>query len=495
MKLAITLILFALVLSPVEMEAASKKRICAAVLGGLVGVSVTGIGSHQLITNALYARNPTDKKVVNTDGASITAGTGASLPIQMRIRHHLQSNGIDIEKIMNGKDLVLMPDYFFPSNFPEIDKLSPDEMTKKVEQIVHSHLEKYDFVLIGKLPTEGAFDHGTLASVSENHPVRFVLTILETGEVRKANVVAINDTLDELGKLDGVIVLDPTEFSNVLLSMGERASDLMPDRIHPNNNGQALLFNTMILPGLNQIGRLNGAVPPMTQRNAWQQAIERLNSLPVVGRVATDFSELAIKAQVQTVSSFKVRTPGLYWLKFGEGQTDVLKDDSSLVVPNELPNQYGASIAELKAIHGAVKSLVPFMPNGFTVTIINNEEERSIALNLAQALFYTSIELKETAPGSNIFEGFGYDFWSSVDTENPPRVNYFFRASLDETDGSKMKLNWEILPLIRDEGGQLLQEDPLLRLGYVDSETQVYLEQHRNDLPRLEFKLELKITD
>lgn len=480
-------------LASTSVQAISKPtKICGISFAAVTVGSIASLGIHQVISNKLYAGNPTDQTVVNADGASITAGTGASLPLQMRIRHHLQSNNIDVEQIMGDETFILMPDYFFPTNFPEIDTLSEAEVSALVHDLVRKKLETYDYVLIGRLPHQEDFEASRLQRLPDDHPVAFVLDILESNEQRLLNVEAINRSLAEVDPLDGVIVLNLANFSKELIQRGEKASELLPDRIHPNNNGQALFFNKAVLPGLDEVPALQGIIPEIAQRNAWQQTISKLNALPFTGRVASDFAEIAIQEQVQSAEAFQNRKRGLYWLGFASGQKANLRAHDSLKRSEDFPQEYAGQIAKLEAIKQKIGTLSGFAPNGFTVSILEGENGRSLVLNLAQALFYTSIELQETAPGSNVFEAYGYDFWASVNSENPPRVNYFFRAELDPNKPGSLNLEWQVLPLVVDQNAQLDQPDPLLRLGYLDPRAEDRLEELREDLPRLEFLLELE---
>ncbi len=445
---------------------------------------------HRFVSEAIFALQPVDRKILHQDGASISAGTGASLPMQMRIRHHLQKNGVDLQTLMQGKSFVLMPDYFFPTRFTALDSQSKEELEANFRQAVFNQLSRHQYVLVGLLPESNWYTDSTWAGLSSDHPVKFVTNFLESSETRKENVRYLNSLIQRLpDENSAFIVLDPKPFLDSLIARGDQAISFVPDRVHPNDKGQILFYNDVILPGLNKIPALYQRIPRMPDRGAYSDGVKTLSQLPYVGFLASDFVEEAISSQVLSSNDFENLKEGLYWANYQTGYVAELKDESALITTGTLDN-YSESIAELEGIHGVVSSLAGLIPKGFTVAVNKHSDGVSLSLNLAQALFYTSIELKEVAKGAGIYEAYGYDFWAS---SNDSKVNYYFRVTLDPTNPTEFDLHWEVLPLLRDDTGILIQPDPLLRLGYIDAEFQRQLELLRSKLPRLEYDLRLKV--
>lgn len=464
-------------------------------LAGVIGIPSAVLGSHQVISNVIYASRPTDKSVLLTEGASITGGTGASLPIQMRLRHHLQENNIDIESLMPDQSIFIMADFFFPTNYTNLSSASEQEIRDDVRSIILERLSQHQFVLAGLLPTSSDINQELLSEVSPDHPTRFVLSFLESDEVTKRNTKAVNQTLRELAEQNPkMILLDQHEFMQNLLDHPEQAMSRFPDRIHPNDNGQADYINRVILPALNQIPDIKNMIPELKMRNAYQELLQKLNQLPYVGAVTTDFAEQAMGAQAQSAQDFINRKPGLYWADMGGAEQMIGQLENSLTLPSSPLDQYrDFGEKDLVAIRDAIKGYSSILAHGFPLSLSNSSGSPSVTLQLTQAFFYTSIELKEVSPGSGVFEAYGYDFWLSVDKDMPPKVNYYFQVTLDPENPDKFDLLWRIFPLVRDDEGKILQETPLMRKAYLEQKPTDFIQENADLMPFLEFQLKMTV--
>jgi hypothetical protein len=491
-----------------EAQAGWKRKCSVATASLAVGVTVpVGIFSAaQMISNAQHTGLPLDSSVIHFDGASITAGSGASLPLQMRLRDQFQRQAIDLQTYADaGQKFIFLLDYFYPSNFTELDHDDASFVEAEVRRIVQARLSEFDFVVLGLLPESKKLDTQKLQAAPENHPVRFVLNSLESSERTKRNAQIVNQTLKNLEREfpDQIRLADPTALSEKLLALTETdALAFFPDRIHPNDNGQAFFINEFLLPAVSDLPGFN-QLKPIPYISSYQEALATANRVPGVRRLVTaHFADQAIRAQSKEEREFIERVPGLYWISIESSAwwgKNPFNSDTALRIPDNSATHFDRAISELSRIQAGISSLAPFMPSGFTIALIDREHGRSAVLNLTQALFYTSIELRETHEGSGIFEGWGYDFWSSQrendddPLEDSPRTNYYFRLSLDESNKTSARLTWWVLPMLQDESGQLRQATPVLRLGELPEEVRAELEKTHESMPRLVYEIPLRV--
>jgi hypothetical protein len=67
-------------------------------------------------------------------------------------------------------------------------------------------------------------------------------------------------------------------------------------------------------------------------------------------------------------------------------------------------------------------------------------------------------------------------------------VNYQFTAKVDPRDSKKIDFVWNIFPLVRDSTGQLIQEDPSIRLGTLPPQWLEVISKEGDQIPHLSLK-------
>jgi hypothetical protein len=358
--------------------------------------------------------------------------------------------------------------------------------------------------LVGTLQEHELFSEAAKKNLAAqpDHPVNVVVQMISQSEAQRRSVKEINRVIRSLAANDPqIIIVDNQNFFELLATPlgtgvgGSRytAYELFPDGIHLNDNGHAFYFNMALKPALEKIPGLSKNLPKMPSRNLYQRSVQNLARLTPLGLVATDFALLAVKSQVKPAQKFLHKEDGDYWAVLTSEGQKALENDSVQVFETSQRQAYAADLESLQKIEASVKASSWLSASGFVVSRKGAAPRESLTLNLSQIIFYTAITLDETAPGSGVFEGYGYDFWSSIDRANPPRVNYHFVAVVDPNDPARIDFTWKIYPLIRDSSANVIQDRPLVRLGYLDSESKKTLALDGDQIPHITFYFSARV--
>lgn len=480
---------------------------CTKVLGLLALTSIAtsgGLLAHQALSNGRIKAGPVDRTVLDTKGASVTSGTTASLSLLMRMRYHLQEHHVDLSKLMGKKKIVVMIDYFFPSKFPQIGELERDELARAVEELVLAERRTHDYVVVGELVdvTKLSERVRTLLQKNPQNPIQNIDNFLSPTEAQREKIQLINQTLERLSLADPQIIVARMEGLATAMATNEykspegfvyRADELSEDRLHLNDNGQAALFNLSIQPALDQIPELSGKIPKMGARSSYARTIQFLNGVTPLHYVSSDFQQIAIDAQVRHAKEFLKGESGDYYALLNSKAKQRLTKNGVEVFDGSMKNRYVDDLESLRKIHENIKSMIGFAASGFVVSRRDDFNPKVLNANLSQVLFFTSIDLVEEYPRSSTYEGYGYDFWSSVDRDHPPRVNYYWEASINSEHPSQLDFVWRVYPLIRNESGKIIQPDPLIRAGTLPKEWREFLKSNGDDIPHLEFRFSTPI--
>ncbi|PWU20750.1 MAG: hypothetical protein C5B49_03765 [Bdellovibrio sp.] len=402
-------------------------------------------------------------------GASNTKGVGASLPMEMRVRHHLQAT-VSPESLARLPRTLVAFDYFFPTNFPALD--SNQDLTPLVHAALDQMVSHHDIVLVGLLPTRDQFSSRAVQwlAYQNDSSFSFIVDYLSSAP-RGDRSREVNRILREYARthkqVQIVKVTDMVE--NLAEEWKWRVSQFFFDRLHFSDQGQALFFNSVLkAPLQNLLGT-------------------KVSDMPVcdLGREES----LAIRALfTDSVEKFMRREKGEYWVTF--------EDPSQFAKPAFNPAADSAA-TNLVESNRRLKNLAEIIQknglkiDGFPVSIFATGQGVShVALDLTQALFYTQILLGLVSGHKDVFENWGYDHWLSYAihtfTATIPGTNYRFIWTDDPSDRALAQLEWYIFTTV--EG----QPDERVRLPYLDEKIKSEITTNPGKYPYLKYTFKLR---
>lgn len=406
---------------------------------------------------------------ITSEGASNTAGVRSGLDIVNRIQYHLERTvkNPKLQKQLQSQKVIIAFDYFFPSNFVELDNPSLDHRELVLKKL-NEWLAKNDRVLVGLLPVwEDLSKEDIYYALNEEVTQGYtnILNYLDE-PIRKSAVRVVNQTIREFASKNSKIKIVPMAqlvheslenyreyISNMYMSTEINAYVAFDmDRLHLNDAGQALLLNKLIFPLLNK------QIPPIMSANVPESDVR-----------------LMLARTLLKPADLIAGKDGGYWAQ--------LSDKSDFSKKNVIRNKENSPEFKLFAdLAGSLESYAQ-QKDGFPIFIRSNSQGKTLSLELSKALFYTRVDLRQT--GVNKFEGWGYDFWMS---QGFAKTNYHFVAYTTK-DPLKYKLQWTIFPTLPN------QETPLARIGLLPESVSSYLKENASQLPSITYEIEVQIIE
>ncbi len=166
----------------------------------------------------------------------------------------------------------------------------------------------------------------------------------------------------------------------------------------------------------------------------------------------------------------------------------LIRLSSSLLRSSSITNSSSPNANALKGIQSTIGNLV-FIGGATSEHYVALGKSRSgkniLTLDLSKTIFFTNIDLSETTVGSGIYQGYGYDYWSSV--SGSPSVNYKFIATRDKVDRALLNIKWQLIPLLSDPVSGEKQPQIQIREELTDSRWIHVLESSISKIPVLEY--------
>jgi len=457
-------------------------------------------------------------------GASNTAGFGASVSFENRVVDHLK-------KTLNAAQLQQLPkttiaiDYFFPTHFFELRTAKPKEIAQQVEQLLTKWRSQSELVLVAELPTREVFKEYLarlrLPAVFD-HPIAFIVKALEENEVLHRNTRLVNTKLREMAERDKRIqILDFSVIAEALLAgrwkgkVVPTESEIFVDQLHFNDLGQTFVFNLWLKQPLEAFSDRT-TIPEMNYRKLSAEEASTLN-----------FNQSGSK------EDFQASKNGRYWFQFANGADSFSLKNAELVIPGSLLNESKDSTLTLEnfdqiqflvnkiadphskndviQLSGIGLLVLQLREKGFFGYLQNEGGIQTLTLDLAKALSYTKISLRETQP--NVFKGLGYDHWFSALFDYKrwiPTMTYRWRNFLGFVPASNYRLTfekkapshpsessiqlsglWEIYPMLKDSNS--IQNTERIRLGYIPAPWDSILQEQSSQVPHLRYRFDLEI--
>lgn len=470
-----------------------------------------------------------EKHKVTMMGASNTAGMGASLSFPDRINDYLLAVP-DIQKIaIRDQNIFIAFDYFFPTNFSALNDQEINHLIE-AERIIQEWSNQYDQVFIMQLPQKSdevsERTRKYLDNANKMNPYKNILDVLSDPQI-SSRVKSLNKLIKEKAQSNGRI--HAVDFSGIYQNIHDysyarrnRASrrkapkapapkHLFKDPLHLNDLGQAVFFNSIILPELNNT--FQAELPPMSVAKLSEEKVRKI-----------------IKGKLCDSETFMNQDECQYWV--------MLKDPSQYKLKNAkffLPASYNQnrkaqtfSANRQRQIWGAIeeidsdfkrKSALDVMAiaeiidgngenaeKGLMIKVLNNREK--VYLDLSKVLFFTTFPIFLDAESGN-YSNWGYDHWLSYKylytrwsysgmyseqsligrMKSPaPGTNYKIDVQFDKSEKS-LHLKWRIYPTVKD------QADEQSRLEYISEPHLSEIKANQDNYPYIEYELDFRLDD
>ena len=419
--------------------------------------------------------NVSENKDIFGEGASNTRGVQASFPLDVRIKHQLRSNGVDDKTLLGDKNLMVSVDYFFPTNFPEFG--DENISVEQVEEIVSKKLDllqkKYQYIIFLLLLDQDNLQVDALANLKLNKApaLKNIANELSKTPLRQNKLKKINELIQKTaGKNSNFLISDLLGLSNDILI--EKNTSLYryifaSDKIHLTDQGQGLVLNKCVFPSLRLIPELMNQKLPDIENNL---SFDKKWKAQVIKTVADD------------PANFKDLTAGSYWGRI-VSMAKLQPANSKLELKNteqdDALKKIQSKISFMALLSGPAEHFVSLRDGENSSKILN--------LDLSKSIFFTSIDLPSVGEK---FEGWGYDYWSSVDKS--PAVNYHFEVVRSKKDSQTIQVTWTIFPLVTVNGQP--QTKRLVRESFLEPELIKELKRSENDISYLQYIYEMQLV-
>lgn len=494
-----------------------------------------------------FAQQTNSPILANIDllGASNTNGTGASLPLDARLKAHLMSVLSTMpsrdQKALTEKKILIAADYFFHTNFRILD--NPEAQHDELfESLVRGWAERYDLVIIGQLPLPSDLNlnaQRALLNMDITEPPNGLFSSLTRGGFLKQSRV-VNATLKKLSRKgalpkDNVVLVPHELFFNATLGYPAKgiakldAKSLFSDSFHFNDRGQAAYINIVLLPVLSRELSLS-------------RPIEKLKEVDVESeQIVEIYKSLSLGKE-----DFVNRKTGTYFgIKLDPKQHNIENalleiSPSEVIDASDTEALYKAiekiddedRVADIHFLRGIallihLGSISEESPVGIPVSwreSQNDTDSPVLMLNLVQQLAYLNFPLLPTEPTNSRalqFQSWGSDYWKSygwvfgngvggklfrqslptlnadyrkdVPELDVPGTNYFWNVDVNPTDPTRISVTHVVFPMLRHNNE--IQAVPTERLATISPP---WLERVENLYPsqvKLIYKFDLEIID
>jgi hypothetical protein len=433
------------------------------------------ICSYALSCRSIDSKLDGDQNI-RAEGASNTRGVGSTFPLDVRLISHLKANNIDYKSILKDQSLLISADFFFPTNYPHFsnENIGLEEFEGFVRATLKDLKSRYTYLVMCDLfDLDDIYHRDTLDKYNAEKDGEFealtnIHNVLHENRLRTKKVRLVNRILQEEDERNSkfftvrfssfagqIIRKDGYVREGIKLNIGPKGL-FDDDLIHLNNNGQVAALNYSFIPILNKL--------PIFQDNP-------IPLLDMEYSYGTRWKKEVINNIFLTPQNFAEGKNGDYWF-------ELVNENSFASKSTKLRGQSN----ELEKIKSRI-NLNTYLRSdyGHYVGLTEKNNETVLTLDLSKTIFFTSIDLKETFPGSNRFVAWGYDYWSTV--RGHPYVNYRYEATI--TASNKLKVIWDIFPLTGS------QEKRLAREGFLDPKVISEIENAGSSFPRLRYEFEI----
>lgn len=452
-------------------------------------------------------------------GASNTTGFGTSLSFDLRIRNHwenLSKSNFDLVKELEDKSILIALDYFYPSNFPELNNETVDHAAK-VESIIQDWSHEYDIVIVVSLPSLDEINQvDGLADYLKKSEAKQLKSIVETLSSEKTKL-AVNKVNSKIYEMDqnhsSVFSVSATELFQLFYEDSKKwpwqrsikPSRLFLDDLHFNDKGQAVVYNEFLLPKIGEALNIDVSKAKMPVANVHKRTVKDLITKIVCNADHFNLSEKcsywiapesdnAFKSQ-----NAKIHLPSSYSMS-GTEMTRIASQKNIMLKEMESISDLEKKrrVAELMGISELIHK--NGSQEGFLLKVAHGEK---LILDLTKVLFYSLFPVYLDSDNQS-FENWGYDHWLSyrylytgdfslesrivrAASMSSPGTNYYIRLEQDDKNPKKFIMTWRIYATI--EG----QKDEETRLDFIPSEYKDHLIQHQTEYPYIEYQIPLVV--
>jgi len=466
-------------------------------------------------------------------GASNTVGMGASLSFEDRIKLYLEENSIDAPMPIGKRKVFVSFDYFFPTNFSELNDLSKDHLSI-ANEVVRGWAKDYDEVFVMRLPhySDAMSDRvrKNFNKVPDHAPIKNILEALGTSEISN-RVVNLNNLLEEVGEeLPNVHVISFEPFYQHIHDYlsnrrkqarhGRRAGRAyyhnpkvyFKDPLHINDLGQAKFFNILFREPLNKQLKIN--LPAMKEAALSEEVVRSYIRKKLCSKdtfMEVDKCHYWVGLSDKSQFSLKKAKLHLPASLAGNNQKQIVnasKESKIWDLINEIDDdaQREATL-NIMAIAEIIDKNAKGADSGLMINLVNQKSK--LYLDLSKVLFFTTFPTFKIEDGSDQYVNWGYDHWlsykyfynslqySGMYTQKnqfermaapAPGTNYKISVNVDKSTG-RLSLNWRIYATIPG------QKNEQSRLEYIPEPHYTNLTADPEAFPYVEYKLEFELED
>jgi hypothetical protein len=462
-------------------------------------------------------------------GASNTAGMGASLSFPDRVNEYLKTVPAQEKSALQNKSTFIAFDYFFPTNFSAINDSNQDHLAA-AQEIIQKWEEKYDHVIIMKLPSDqdemSERIQKYIESAGQMNPYKNIIKVLSEDQIA-SRVQSLNRLIDKMAKdsqkihsvgFSGIYkYIDRYSYSRRNRAARRKRprvinpSSLFADPLHLNDLGQAVFFNSIILPKLN--GIFASKLPPMKVATFSEEKVREIirsklcDSDTFMQQDGCQYWVVLKDPSQYKLKNAKLHIPASY---MQDNKSVSLSADKKRRIWNtidDIETDFARkSTLDVMAIAEIVDGNGESAEKGLMIKVLNNREK--VYLDLSKVLFFTTFPIFREQ-GSDTYSNWGYDHWLSYKylytrwsysgmytdqsmigrLKSPaPGTNYKIEVDFDRA-AKELKLKWRIYPTVKN------QPDEQSRLEYIPEPHLSEVTENQEEYPYVEYELDFKLDD